>query len=233
MPKISVIMPVWNGAKYLRAAIDSILHQTFSDFEFIIINDGSTDDSLKIINNYHDPRIVLLNQDNQGVTKTLNNGLRIAKGEYIARMDADDISEPDRFAKQAAFLEANLAIALCGSRAKAIDKDGKFLKNFDYPPLTHQDIEKYFIFHNPFIHSSVMFRKAIIETIGNYDETIPRAQDYEFWSRIIPKLQTANLPDYLLKYRILDEGVTKSKNLSMRLIGLKIRLKYLISLFIK
>lgn len=224
-------MPVWNGAKYLGAAIDSILNQTFQDFEFIIINDGSTDDSKKIIESYQDARIVLINQENQGVTKSLNNGLQIAKGELIARMDADDLAMPDRLAKQLEFLNAHPEVALCGTRAVAIDKDEKIIRNFDYPPLSHQEIKKYFIFHNPFIHSSVMLRKSVLATVGSYDETVPRAQDYELWSRVITKFQTANLPNHLLRYRILDEGVTKSKNLSMRLIGLKIRWRFIVNCF--
>jgi glycosyltransferase involved in cell wall biosynthesis len=231
MPTISIIMPVWNGAKYLRPAIDSILNQTFHDFEFIIINDGSTDETLSIIESYDDPRVVLISQANQGVTKSLNNGLKAAKGEFIARMDADDLAMPERLEKQLGFLQANPDIGLCGSRAIAIDKDGQVLRNFDYPPLTHQAIVRYYLLHNPFIHSSVLFRKSVIEQCGGYDESIPRAQDYELWGRVIAKYRTANLPDHLLEYRVLNEGVTKSKNLSMRLIGLKIRWRFLLSRF--
>ena len=223
-------MPVYNGEKYLASAINSILKQTFTDFEFIIINDGSSDKTLDIILSYRDPRIVLVNQNNQGVTRSLNNGLKIAKGEYIARMDADDISEPERFAMQINFLDNNPLTALCGTRAIAIDKDDKIIKNFDYPPLTDKAIKRYYLLHNPFIHSSVIFRKSITDICGRYDETIPRAQDYEYWGRIISKFPVANLSQHLLKYRVLAEGVTKSKNLSMRLIGLKIRFKYLLSL---
>jgi glycosyltransferase involved in cell wall biosynthesis len=226
-PKISVIMPVYNGAKYLRPAIDSIIGQTFTDFEFIIINDGSTDSSAEIIKSYGDERLAIIEQQNQGVTKSLNNGLAIAKGEFIARMDADDIALPERLEKQLAFLSANPEICLCGSRAFAIDERGETIGTFDYPPISHQEIKKLYLWHNPFIHSSVMFRNETIKKLGSYDESIPRAQDYELWGRVIKNCQTANLPDYLLKYRVLKAGVTKSRNLSMRLIGLKIRLRYL------
>lgn len=224
-------MPVYNGAKYLKVAIDSVLAQTYSDFEFIIINDGSTDETLDIINSYSDPRIVLVSQENKGVTKSLNVGLKIAKGEIIARLDADDIAEPERFAKQMAFLESNPAITLVGSRAVAIDKDGNMIENFDYPPLTHKAIKKYYIFHNPFIHSTVMFRKAVIDVCGPYNEAIIRAQDYDFLGRIITKFQSANLPERLVKYRIHDERVTKKYNRTMRWTGLKIRLRFLLNYF--
>ena len=227
MPKISVIMPVYNGEKYLKEAVDSILGQTLVDFEFIIINDGSTDGTDEMLSSYNDPRITVIKQTNQGVTKSLNNGLARAQGDYIARMDADDVAKPQRFAIQAAFLDSHPEIALCGSWAKAIDKDGREIGDFNYPPLTHAKIRHYYFWHNPFIHSSVMFRKTAIESCGNYDETVKRAQDYELWGRIISKFQTANLPEQLLLYRVLKEGVTKSKNLSMRWIGLKIRLNFL------
>jgi glycosyltransferase involved in cell wall biosynthesis len=231
MPKLSVIIPVYNGEKYLAAAVESILTQTFSDFELIIINDGSTDQTAHLLATYADPRIMLINQPNQGVTKSLNRGLAMARGNYIARMDADDIAKPDRFAKQLALLETQPEIAFCGSWAKAIDKDGNEIADFNYPPISHEQIRRYYWFHNPFIHSSVMFRKNIIDQCGVYDEKIIRAQDYEYWGRIIRRFKTANLPEQLLLYRVLDEGITKSKNLSMRMTGLKIRWRYLVNYF--
>jgi glycosyltransferase involved in cell wall biosynthesis len=123
-PLISVVMPVYNAAQYLREAIDSILNQTFRDFEFIIINDGSTDRSLEIIQSYNDDRIRLINQKNTGLAKALNNGIAIAKSDFIARMDADDISIPERLTSQFSFLESNVDVVAVGSNAEVIDKEG-------------------------------------------------------------------------------------------------------------
>jgi glycosyltransferase involved in cell wall biosynthesis len=222
-PKISVVMSVYNCEKYIKEAIYSILNQNFGDFEFIIINDGSTDKTREIIEEYKDERIKVINNKNKGLTKSLNEGIELAKGEYIARMDADDISLRERFEKQVEFLDFNTDIYMCGTWAEFIDENGVFLKDFKRP-ITDKEIKKELLFHNPFIHSSVMIRKSVFDKVGLYNESFRYAQDYELWTRVVAKLKTANLPEALLKYRVLKESITKSKNFKVRLLGIKIRL---------
>ena len=151
--KMSVIMPVYNGEKYLKEAIDSILNQTFSDFEFIIVNDCSSDNTEDIIKSYKDNRIVYLkNEENSGVATTLNRGLDIAKGEYIARMDADDISLPKRFEKQVDFMDKNKNCIICGSNTELFGA----ISGRTYVPLTDSAIRATVIFSSPFTHPTVM-----------------------------------------------------------------------------
>lgn len=222
MPKISVIMSVYNCEKYLKYAVDSILNQTYKDFEFIIINDGSTDKSREILESYKDDRIKLFNNKNKGLTKSLNEAIGYSKGEYIARIDADDIALPERFEKQVKFLDSNPEIVMCGTWADFINEDGEILREFRRP-VTDRDIKREIVFHNPFIHPSVMMRKSVFDKIGLYDESFRHAQDYELWTRIVTKFKTANIPEKLLRYRLLKEGITQSNNLKIRIDNFRIR----------
>ena len=222
-PLVSVIMSAYNAEKYISQTIKSVLNQTFIDFEFLIFNDGSKDKTEEIIGSYGDHRIKSVNQSNIGLTKTLNKALALSQGEYIARMDADDICEPARLQKQVDFLKNHPEIGICGTWVKMIDADGTFIKNYDLP-TENKDIRKMLLLHNPLIHPSVMFRRKIYSDIGGYDESFRFAQDYEYWTRILAKYQAANLPEYLLNYRVFDQNITKSNNLTVRLLGIKIRL---------
>ena len=215
-------MSVYNGEKYLEGAVDSIIAQSFRDFEFIIINDGSVDGSRKILESYTDPRIKLFHSQNKGLTKCLNEAIGLSIGAYIARMDSDDISLPDRFERQVNFLNSNPEIAMCGTWAVMIDEESKYVR--DYPRLiTDKEIKKEILFHNPFIHPSVMIRREIFDKVGLYDESFRYAQDYELWTRIVSKYKTANIPEKLLSYRLVNAGITRSKNLKVKILGLKIR----------
>lgn len=202
-PKITVLMPVYNAQQYLNEAIDSILNQTFTDFEFLIINDGSTDGSKKIILSYKDPRIRYLeNKKNLGVTKTLNRGLRLAKGEYIARMDADDISLPNRFKKQVEFIEKNLQVAVCGTWARLI---GNKSHNNDIwkSPSDFQSIKSLALFYSPIYHPTVLIRNNMLKRYNlSYNPSFTHAEDYELWVRIMKKAKVANLKEVLLFHRI-------------------------------
>ncbi len=198
-PTISVVMPVFNGEKYLREAIESILNQTYSNFEFLIINDGSTDESEKIIRSYIDPRIVYLQNDrNRGLVYTLNFGINAAKGEYIARMDADDISEPTRFERQIEVFTNDPEIGLCGTWAKIIGSIKRL-----HVEINHEKIRCKLIFKNQFIHSSIMFNreqflsKSLIYKKENYP-----AEDYALWIDSSYKIKMVNIPEYLIKYRV-------------------------------
>ena len=202
-PKVTVLMPAYNGEKYLREAVDSILNQTFTEFEFLIIDDGSTDKTWQILQEYAgmDQRIVLVQNDNNlGLAKSLNKGLGMAKGEYIARMDADDISLPERLAFQVAFLDENPNIGLVGSSVQLISTDGFLGSVWRYPTI-HSFILWSLFFHTPIAHSTVIFRSTVIKRVGGYDYTLIANQDRDLWQRLSSVTCFANLPDVYLLYR--------------------------------
>lgn len=201
--KITILMPVYNGEQHLKQAIESVLGQTFVDFELLIIDDGSNDGSGKIINSYEDERIRLVkNKKNKGIIFSLNKGLALARGEYIARMDADDISLPERLSKQYRFMENNPGVALVGCWAKIIGEDGRPL-NDKRLPSKHGEIKFNLLFRNPFIHSSIFFRKNLIKAMGGYDYNYKHAEDFALYSKLIKNnLKTVNLPEFLIKFRV-------------------------------
>jgi glycosyltransferase involved in cell wall biosynthesis len=209
--KLSVLLPVYNAELYLKEAIDSVLAQSYGDFEFIIINDGSTDNSLRIIKSFSDPRIVLLDQENQGLARSLNNGLRVAQGKFIARMDADDVAYVDRFDIQLKYLDLNPAVKLVGSAIEIIDKDGNSVC-ID-PPYTGSSFLKKFIkkLGNPFKHPTVIFDREVAIALGGYDEKIEKYfEDYFLWSKIAAKNDIEILKNVLLKYRITPGSIMSS-----------------------
>jgi glycosyltransferase involved in cell wall biosynthesis len=222
-PKISVIMPVYNGEKYVREAIQSVLDQTFSDFEFIIVDDGSTDNSGEAINSFKDERIRYEQLPHRGLIHTLNHAIQIARGTYIARMDADDIALPERLARQVEYMDTHPDIAVCGSWATCIDKNGDNIGSYNYPPVENKKIKKYALIHNPFIHPSVVIRKEMIEKVGGYRAFWKHTEDYELWTRVLSLYKGTNIPEYLLKYRVHDNQVTASKSLMMRVYGVLLR----------
>jgi glycosyltransferase involved in cell wall biosynthesis len=201
-PKVSVILPVYNGEKFLDESINSVLNQTFKDFELIIVNDCSTDNSLKIIKRYmkKDKRIILINNPkNLGLQKSLNKGLKISKEKYIARMDADDISLPNRLQLQVNYLEKNRDIFLIGSSAIVIDEDGKRIgvfKKFD----NYRKVKRKLLKNNHLIHPSIIFRNS---REFFYREKFKTSEDYDFYLRILSSgKKITNLPEFLIKYRI-------------------------------
>jgi len=211
MLKITVLMSVYNGEHYLRKAIQSILSQTFTDFEFIIINDGSTDSTSSILNSYTDSRIHLIrNVQNIGLVKSLNKGLQLARGEYIARMDADDISLPERLYKQVRFLDENPSVAMVGSWTEVINEDSIIEEIWQVPTSSHL-LRWRLLFHNTFTHSAVMFRKNIISQLGGYNDKAISAEDYDLWSRISFHWDVANIPEVLVKWRRWGSGISTKK----------------------
>lgn len=208
-PRVTVLMPVYNGEKYLREAMDSILTQTFTDFEFLIINDGSTDRSVEIIVSYNDTRIRLVhNENNLKLVATLNKGLDLARGEYIARMDCDDISLPERLARQVAFMEAHPELGICGTWAKKIDSDGKVLGDFKSP--VGEQMDKYIWRPTPIIHPTAVFRNSVIKSF-RYDQNFTDAEDLELWQRVSKVTKLDNLNEYLFLYRVHPQSVTALK----------------------
>lgn len=229
MPKISVILPVYNASFYIATAIKSILKQTFGDFELIIINDGSTDETQLILNKSRDKRIkILINKKSRGVAGALNQALKLANGTYIARMDADDISKPQRLEEQIKFLERNLQYAGVGSWIQTINADGKLLKVVRYPS-DYRFIKKRMLVANFFAHPAMMLRKKVIDEIGGYDEKLNGAEDYDLFIRICAVYQMTNIPHVLLLHRLFNRQVTHKHMKHTELQALKARLKALIS----
>lgn len=209
MSRVSVVMSVYNGGRYLRDAVDSILSQSFRDFEFIILNDGSTDDSGQIIDNYRDRRIkVVENRENIGLTRSLNRGLSMGRGEYVARMDADDISLPKRFECQVAFLDAHPEVGVLGTAAQLIDASGTKGEIIRFS-AEHGFLKWLMCFvTNPIIHPTVMVRRHWTEQAGGYDENMVTSQDYELWCRLSGRIGLANLADVHLLLRKHDENIS-------------------------
>lgn len=210
-PKVTVLMPVYNGERFLREAVESILNQTFSDFEFIIINDGSSDHSVEIITSYNDSRINLVhNEKNLGLIATLNKGIDLAKGEYIARMDCDDVSLSERLEKQVSFLAAHPEVGVSGTWCKSIG-EGK-VKVFRYPD-TKEEVRCSLLFDSPIAHPSVIMRRDAIVTYGlYYNSEYPHSEDYELWARASEFFELAVQKEILLFYRIHSAQVTKNYN---------------------
>lgn len=211
-PEVTVLMAVYNGEHFLREAIDSILNQSYTDFEFLILDDASNDRTREILLSYSDHRIKIINNEkNIGLTKSLNKGLSIAKGKYIARQDADDISHRQRFEKQVAFLQSNPRVVLLGTQARIIDEKSRVYQNQGEPKaLNHKAILYQFLFENPFIHTSVMFRKNIIyDELKGYNETFVYNQDFELWSRVIKHYEVSNLSETLVDFRNNSQSITK------------------------
>jgi len=218
-PRISIVMPVYNAEKFLEQAITSILTQTLSNFEFIIIDDASTDSSSKIILKIreYDPRILILrNEHNMGTSVSLNKGIARARGEYIARMDADDISFPERLEMQTEFLDKHRDIGVLGTAAQIIDEDKKRGVVY-HMPCEHHLIAWEMLFRCPFIHPSIMMRRSLVEQAGGYNEKISAAQDFDLWERLRFSTRFANLEEvYILlrKHRNSISNLQSDKQLS-------------------
>jgi glycosyltransferase involved in cell wall biosynthesis len=213
--QISVIMPVYNAEKYLKQAIESILNQTYQHFEFIIINDGSNDNSKNIINSFNDERIRIFNNDeNIGIVETLNKGIKLSIGKYIARMDADDISLPDRLEKQIFFMEKNQEVGLCSGNVISIDKNGDIISKEWWRENT-MPIEWLLIWENPIAHPTTMIRKkTLIENDLYYDKKSLHSEDYDLWCRIALCSKIIRLKDVLIYYRVLNTGIFKQNTIT-------------------
>ena len=202
-------MSVYNGDKYLSEAIESILAQTYPDFEFLIIDDASSDGSREIVKSYADPRIKLIaNPERMGLAANLNRGIRLACGEYIARMDADDVSMPQRLEKQVAFMQADPDIAASGTCAIDMDESGRDLKVRKV--LRGEALRRWAWVPSPLIHPSVILRKNVVEKFG-YDVSLEPAEDYGLWVGLhCAGEKLDNLNEVLLRYRVHDQSVTGS-----------------------
>jgi glycosyltransferase involved in cell wall biosynthesis len=204
--KITVLMPVYNGEKYLAQAIDSMLAQTFHEFEFLIINDGSTDKSEEIILSYKDLRIrYIKNEQNLKLIATLNKGIDLAKGKYIVRMDADDISLPERLEKQFSFMEKNLQVAICGSWFQSFGINNSMVKYVG----AHEEIMFRMLYQCHLCHPSLIWRRSAITSFEHmFDPLFAHAEDYDFFVRVGQRFGLANLQEVLVKYRTHADSVS-------------------------
>jgi len=218
-PLVSVIMGAFNEETHISSAIDCILNQEFTNFEFIIVNDGSTDNTGKIIKSYTDKRIILIEQENRGLTASLNEGLKIARGKYIARQDADDISYSQRFSQQVNFLEKFKAVVLLGTRAKINSHSWTSLT----PVIQERDVKKLLKTHNIFVHASVMIRASAFRGIGFYDEKYKTSQDYDAWLKLSRVGEIAILGNVLVERNILPNSITGANHYLQCLNGYRIR----------
>jgi hypothetical protein len=201
-PPLTVLMPVYNAAPHLRQALDSVLAQSYRDYELLAIDDGSSDGSREILRTCSDPRLRLVEHSrNLGLTASLNEGLVLARGALVARQDADDVSRPERFERQVGFLRAHPEVALVGSQAAVIDAAGRRLGSLE-KPCEATALRFELLFDNGFVHSAVMFRRSVVrDELGGYDASYRYCQDFALWSRLVRSRAAANLPQTLLSNR--------------------------------
>lgn len=210
-PKLSVLLPVYNAADYLKQAVDSLLAQTFTDFEIIAIDDGSTDDSLKVLKSYDDPRLKITSRQNKRLIATLNEALGLARGEYVARMDADDESLPRRFERQVEFLNSHPNVVLVGSDFDVIDEQNRLIE-VQSVMTADADIRRELFVKNAFGHGTIMARRAAIEKAGGFRADYLHVEDYDLWRRMLELGGAANLPESLYRWRVNTAGVSLSHN---------------------
>lgn len=210
-PLVSIIMPVYNTAAYVGQAIQSVLDQRFTDWELIIVDDGSSDGSEAVIRNYTDPRIRFeRHTPNRGVSPTLNRALELCRGTFVARHDSDDLSLPERLEQQMAYLQADPACGIIGTYATTIDPEGAVVGAIEHHPVTDAGIRFASFFDSPFVSSTVIFRRELLAFTGGFDNDPARPvwDDYDMWSRLLRHTVAANLPRHLLLYRMLRTGLT-------------------------
>ncbi len=209
-PRVTVLLPVHNGQRYLRSSIESVLAQTFGDLELLVVDDGSTDETPSILAAYTDPRVRVITQGTQqGLATALNTGLAQAHGELIARQDADDVSLPVRIERQVAYLEDKPRTILVGTQATMIDSHGRVRGRIERS-TTNPSIRWSLLFDNPFVHSSVLVRRAAIEAAGGYDAAFSVTEDYELWSRLALHAPVANLDQAFVLFRVHGQSTTQS-----------------------
>ena len=211
MPRVSVLMTIYNAEPYLRAAIDSLVGQTFTDWELIAVENGSTDRSPSIVTDYSDPRVKIFPMvKNIGRTPALRFAFEQARSEYIAVLDADDISLPDRLKRQVEFLDRHPDVALVGSWAQQIDEHGKIFDVFE-PPSGQEQLQDCLGWTNPIIHSSAMYRRQSAQEVGGYPENIVWAQDLALTLALAQRAKIAMIADYLCQVRVLKASMTRSR----------------------
>ena len=222
-PKISIIIPSYNNAKYLREAVGSALKQTYKNIEVIIIDDGSTDNSREVAESFRDPRIIYLWQENEGPAGARNKGIEKTKGEYVAFLDSDDLWEKDKLKKQLDFMEKNPETGMLGTASREMTDDGK-IRGREVFPEENKILQKILIRYNPFIQSSVMARREVFKRVGLYDRRFRESEDYELWLRIAADYKIGNLKEPLTIKRYKREGLSPEKDKEQLYFALKARM---------
>lgn len=218
-PEVSVVMPAYNAERFLREAIDSILSQTLASLELVVVDDGSTDTTPEILAGIHDPRCRIVRQANSGLPRALNAGIAASTAPLVARMDADDVAEPDRLRLQVAYLREHPEVGAVGTRATVIDEDGRVTGAMDVP-TDPADIRRRLIVRNLLVHPAVTMRRDALQRAGLYDAAFPAAEEYDLWFRMLRVAELANLPNRLLRYRVLPGSFTARKQHTMVRYGL-------------
>ena len=214
-PRVTVLISTYNDERFLAAAIDSVLAQTYSDFEIVVVNDASTDRSGEIAAGYRDPRVrVIENSSNLGTGPSLNRGLAVIRSEYVAKLDADDICFPQRLARQVAFLDTHPDVAAVGSQATVIDARRRRVRRLEsWYETTEWGMRWRRIFQNPLIHSAAMFRRAIVwDVLGGYEERYRFGEDFDLWDRLGRQYTICNLPDRLIGRRVYPGSLSAANN---------------------
>jgi glycosyltransferase involved in cell wall biosynthesis len=229
LPKVTVLMPIYNGAEFLVETLDSIFKQTYKDFELLIINDCSSDVSIDIINSFKDSRVrIINNKTNIGQTRSLNKGIELAQGEYIAIHDQDDISKPERLFEQVEFLNLNTNIPVIGTYGEEIDENGRIINACDIAFSSDTIFIKLLMGSSPFIHSSVMFRrKVIIEEFNGYNESYRFFQDYELWARVLKKYKLANIDNNCVQHRMHSTAASEINRERCNYEAIKVQTEFL------
>lgn len=225
-PIASVVLPVYNAAPYLGRAIESILQQSFTDLELLLVNDGSEDDSLQVIASFHDPRIVLIdNKENKGLIFSLNAGIERSRGKYIVRMDADDISMPQRIEKQIRFMETHPEVGAAGCSYYAFTE--RSIKKV-HAIEENEVLRSLLLFNSSLCHPATVIRKETLRRNAiRYDQRYPHAEDYDLWVQLSKVSKLGNVPDFLFKYRRHDQQVTRMQKKGVTDAAQQIRIHYL------
>jgi hypothetical protein len=211
-PEVSVIMPVWNGAKYLREAVQSILNQSFADFEFLILDDGSTDETPRILDGFakHDPRVRVIHLTHEGIVKALNRGVAEAKSEWIARMDCDDIAYPERLMKQMRVLKEAPEAVLCHTAIQQIGEP-QYMRKLQRFPRSQAMVAARLCYQSPIVHPTVVFSKAAFLRAGGYRPEERHAEDYGLWGRMLNVGKFVGVNEPLLQFRVHGGSISKQK----------------------
>jgi glycosyltransferase involved in cell wall biosynthesis len=210
-PAVSVLMGVWNGAPWVREAIESVLSQTVSDLELIVVDDDSTDATPGILASFRDPRLQVVRRARGGLTSALNAALRLSRAPLVARLDADDLALPERLERQLTFLSTHPDVGLVGTAAREVDASGREVA-IVRPPADDAGIRRALIRRNPFVHSSVVMRRDAMEQAGGYAEAFSVAQDYDLWMRMSRVTRMANLPEPLVVRRLRPGRVSEARD---------------------
>ena len=208
-PSVSVVLPVRDGEAYLREAVESIAAQTFADFELIVVDDGSTDDTRRLLNELVDDRLLILRRPREGIVAALRAGVTQARAPYIARMDADDVSEPERLGRQIALLEQRPRVGMAATWTTVIDEEGRELRR-EVLPSAHADLSRRLLLRNPFQHGSVLLRREALDDAGGYRPDYGANEDYDLWRRLARSWELACVPEALYRYRVHPAAVSRT-----------------------